>query len=178
MGNIRFVKISDTEQVLNIYKPYIERTSTSFEYKIPSKDEFSQRINKVISFYPWLVYEEDNEILGYAYASKHREREAYQWSADVSVYLKEEAKRKGIASQLYTQLFSLLKKQGICNLYAGISLPNEASTGLHEKMGFNKIAEFHNVGYKLGKWWNVGYWELRLNDVTDNPTPPIASSLI
>ena len=170
---IRLIKLSDAKQVLTIYKPYIENTAISFETEIPNLKTFTKRIETTSNFYPWLVYEENKKILGYAYATSHRQRDAYKWSVDVAIYIKEEAHGKGIGKRLYSKLFDLLMKQGFYNAYAGIALPNEKSIGIHEKIGFSKIAEYHNVGFKLGKWWNVGWWEMELLKPNSSPSVPI-----
>ena len=171
-NSIRKIKPSDAKQTLAIYKPYIENSAITFETEVPSVDEFAQRIEKVSSFYPWLVYDKNDKILGYSYATSHRQREAYKWSVDVAIYVLADVQGNDFGKLLYSKLLELLKKQGFYNAYAGIALPNEKSIGIHEIMGFKKIGEYNKVGYKLGKWWNVGWWELELNKKTNNPVTP------
>ncbi|WP_242966682.1 GNAT family N-acetyltransferase [Desulfosporosinus sp. FKA] len=118
------------------------------------------------------------DILGYAYASKHRERVAYRWSVDVSIYVRNECRGKKIGKALYTLLLSLLKLQGYFNAYAGICLPNESSVGIHEYFGFKKIAQYNKAGYKFGQWHNVGWWELFLKQHSSEPTEPIQLSMV
>lgn len=169
---IRFIAPSDIQSILNIYGYYIESTAITFETEVPTRSNFSRRVKEISKFYPWLVFDEHNEIKGYAYASPHRQREAYQWSVDVTVYLTNNSQGKGIGTLLYRKLFQILIQQGFYNAYAGIALPNEKSVGLHEKLGFSKVAEYNRVGYKLDKWWNVGWWELNLQSKHNSPTPP------
>ena len=175
---IRQATITDTDQLRDIYAPYVQNTPISFETTVPSAEEMEKRISGVISTNPWLVIAEGNNILGYAYASKHRERAAYRWSVDVSVYVRQECRGMGIGKLLYTALLNILRHQGYCNVYAGIGLPNEASTGIHEYFGFRKIAHYTNVGYKMGQWRDVGWWELFLANHTDKPEAPLPISSI
>ncbi|HEX4875408.1 MAG TPA: GNAT family N-acetyltransferase, partial [Chitinophagaceae bacterium] len=126
--------------------------------------------------WPWLVCEADGRIAGYAYASRYRERVAYQWSVECSVYVHDDYHRSGIARALYTALFSILKKQGYRNVYAVINLPNERSVAFHENMGFRWFATYEQVGYKLGQWKNVGWWRLIINEFNQEPGPVIPFS--
>lgn len=170
---IRLADTRDAAQILDIYTPYVENTSISFETIVPSIEEMVTRMDRVLDINPWVVFEESHRILGYAYASKHRERSAYRWAVDVSIYTRQDYKGKGIGKALYTALLSLLKLQGYCNAYAGICLPNESSVGIHEYFGFRKIAHFSNVGYKFGQWHDVGWWELFLDQHYLSPTEPV-----
>ena len=152
----------DAEQIAEIYKPYVIDTAVSFENTAPDSREISQRIQETLSKFPWLVCEIQNQIIGYAYAGAYRSRCAYGWSVETTVYVRQGHQNKGIGRQLYRQLLSILKEQGVVNVLGGIDLPNEASVGLHESLGFVKVAQFKDVGFKLGKWWDVGYWQLQL----------------
>lgn len=171
MNKIRSALSSDASSILDIYAPYITNTAVSFETEVPAVEDFTQRIMRNQEFCPWLVYESDGLIAGYAYASKHRDRAAYQWSLESSVYVNEGFRQQGIATKLYQTLFQILKYQGCRNLYAGITLPNEKSVNFHQKMGFSKIADYKNIGYKFNRWHTVGWYELQLNDYSDAPAP-------
>lgn len=168
---IREATPDDAVQIQAIYAPIVSATSISFELEPPSADEMRRRILQTQSALPWLVCERDG-ILGYAYASQHRSRAAYQWSVDVSVYVHEQARRMHIGRALYTSLFKILALQGFFNAYAGIALPNPASVGIHEALGFVPVGIYRGVGYKLGGWHDVGWWQLALQPRTDDPLPP------
>ncbi|MFN8291093.1 MAG: N-acetyltransferase family protein [Chitinophagaceae bacterium] len=170
---IRTAIPSDAAELLSIYRPYIENTSITFETETPSLDSFAQRIENYLRFFPWLVCEVNGRVAGYAYAARHRERTAYQWSVESSVYVHEDYLRAGVAAALYTALFEIMKRQGIRNVYAVINLPNDRSVAFHEKLGFRYFATYEQVGYKLGKWKNVGWWRLVINDFTAEPDAPI-----
>lgn len=159
---IRDVHSEDAKALIDIYRPHIETNATSFEIEVPSVSEFMTRIESVTKLFPWLVMSIDNQIAGYAYASPIRTRPAYDWSVEVTVYVNASFQRQGIAKKLYKELFSILEKQGIANLFAVITLPNDASSIFHESLGFKHIGNFENVGYKLNKWWDVGWWQLCL----------------
>ena len=170
---IRLANPTDATALLAIYTPYIRGTSITFETAIPAVADFANRIRSYMEDWPWLVYEKDDQVVGYAYASRYREREAYQWSIECSVYIHDDYLRSGIASQLYAALFAILKTQGFRTVYAVINLPNDRSVAFHEKMGFRYFATYENVGYKLGQWKNVGWWQLQLNDYTIEPPAPV-----
>lgn len=161
---IREATLIDAETILNIYAPYITDTCISFETETPTIREFTERMENFIKRYPYLVCEIDDKIVGYAYASKHRERAAYRYSADVSVYVEREYYRQGIGKALYTKLFDLLKEQGIYTVFAGITLPNKKSISLHKTFGFSEVGTYHNVGYKFGKWLDVMWLEKQLRE--------------
>jgi phosphinothricin acetyltransferase len=148
--------------MLDIYRPFVEHTAVSFETELPSVEEFEKRLHKIQAEAPWLVCLADDKVAGYAYASGHRERAAYRWNREVSVYVHPDFRRKKIAHALYAELFRIIRLQGFTNALAGIALPNEASVGFHESFGFVKSAEFHRVGYKMGRWHDVGWWEMPL----------------
>jgi phosphinothricin acetyltransferase len=158
--NIRLATMADAEQIAVIYNYYIKNTHHTFETEPLSTDEMRQRISEIGEKYPYLVAEENGEILGYTYAKQFRLRDAYAYSAEVSIYVKNEAKQKGIGTRLYMQLFDELAETNIHAIIAGISLPNDASIRFHERQGFVKVAHFREVGYKLGRWIDVGYWEM------------------
>ncbi len=166
---IRMAKESDAEEMLEIYRPYVEQTAVTFEYETPSGEEFRKRIRKVLEEFPWLVYEENGEILGYAYAAKYHERAAFQWTAELSVYLKETARKKGIGKKLYEELFCRLRAMGIYKVYAHITWPNEDSVAFHEKLGFVHTARFPKTGYKLGKWRDTIFMEKLLAELPEHP---------
>jgi L-amino acid N-acyltransferase YncA len=169
--NIRLASQDDAEQIRNIYAPYCS-TPISFEEAPPSVDEMSRRIAAVIERYPWLVAVEDGRALGYAYAGTYRQRAAYRWSVEVSVYIAEGQHRQGLGRALYTSLFNVLRLQGFVNAYAGATLPNAGSAGLHESMGFQPVGVYHNAGFKYGTWHDVGWWQLQLQAPILAPAEP------
>lgn len=173
---IRLANPSDASSILDIYAPFIENTSYTFETETPTVNEFAERISSYLQYWPWLVCEVDGKIAGYAYGSKYRERTGYQWCAECSVYIHGDYHKMGMANALYTALIEILKRQGYRNLYAVINTPNDRSVSFHEKMGFTFFAMYEKVGYKLGKWKNVGWWQLQLNEYNDEPEPPIKFS--
>lgn len=163
----------DARQILDIYAPYIKNTSFTFETEVPTIQEFAERISHYLESWPWLVCEVGGMIAGYAYAGRYRERTGYQWCTECSIYMHEQFRKKGIGRKLYQQLFEILKRQGFRNVYAVINTPNDNSVDFHEHCGFSFFAMYENVGWKLGKWKNVGWWRLILNEFSDNPAPPI-----
>lgn len=169
---IRSVRPEDAEAIRSIYAPYIENGAVSFEYNVPSVDEIRSRIKKITEKYPWFVSELDGAVVGYAYASPFREREAYQWKAEVSVYVSDNAKGTGTAKALYDKLLSQLKGMGMVSAIAGMTVPNPETERFHEKYGFKKVAEFPNVGFKNGQWHSVAFTELQLNEYSMEPKSP------
>lgn len=159
--------------MLDIYKYYVENTAYSFEYEIPSVEEFQSRIAAVIPAFPWLVCELDNQIVGYAYAHKHRERTAYQWSPESTIYFDCHYHGKGLARILYEALFEMLKLQGFFNVYAGVLSTNENSCAFHKALGFEEIGLFRNIGYKLGEWHSNMWHQLHLAEHELEPATPI-----
>jgi L-amino acid N-acyltransferase YncA len=176
MHLVRLATPSDAEGILTIYAPYISQTSFTFETEVPSIKEFGERIRNYLINWPWLVTEKDGVITGYAYATKHRERVAYQWCTESSIYIHDDFQKAGIGKVLYATLFEILKRQGFNNVYAVINLPNEKSVAFHEKCGFEYFATYEKVGYKLGKWKNVGWWKLQVNEYGHEPAAPIKLS--
>ncbi len=159
---IRKVNIIDSHQICNIYNHYIEHTDITFEENPISVVEMSERIRNITKDLPWIVFEEDGKILGYAYASKWKSRAAYVYSVESSVYVNSLLNRKGIGTKLYKQLIEELKELNIHAVIGGIALPNDISEGLHKKLGFEKVARFPEVGFKFGHWIDVAYWQLNL----------------
>lgn len=172
----RLATPDDAAGILEIYGPYVRDTSITFETVVPSGEEMAGRISKYGEQWPWLVAEENGRIAGYAYASRYRERVAYQWSVECSVYVHNDFLRRGLARALYTGLFRLLQKQGYRNVYAVINLPNDRSVALHESLGFRWFATYEQVGYKLGQWKNVGWWRLVINEFGPEPASVIPFS--
>ncbi len=170
---IRMASGQDAAQVAAIYAPVVRETAISFEVDPPDEAEMRRRIVHTLEQYPWLVCETDGEVLGYVYASQHRTRAAYQWSVDVTVYVHPAHRRKGLGRALYTSLLGVLPLQGYTNAYAGITLPNPGSVGLHEAMGFEPVGIYRQVGYKLGRWHDVGWWGLALRAHDLAPSAPL-----
>lgn len=170
---LRLATENDAEQIRAIYAPIVSQTATSFELEPPSPDEIRKRVADTLRLLPWLVCDRDGEVLGYAYASLHRTRPAYQWSVDVSVYVRAGQRRSGLGRALYASLFEILVRQGYYNAYAGIALPNPASVGLHEAIGFRPVGIYREVGYKLSAWHDVGWWQLALQPKLTPPQPPL-----
>jgi phosphinothricin acetyltransferase len=165
-------RAQDAAQICEIYAPNVTDGFVSFETQAPDAQDMRARIEKTLATHPWLVHDEGGRILGYAYGSRHRERAAYQWSCDVSCYVRPEARGRGVAKALYTQLLARLQAQGFRNAYAGIALPNDASVRLHESVGFEPIGVYRGVGFKNGAWRDVGWWGRRLGEREDDPAPP------
>ncbi len=161
---IRPLRETDAADILAIYAPYVTDTTITFETSVPTLKEFSKRIEKIQNDYPYLVCEVDGKVVGYAYASKHRERAAYQYSAEVSVYVASDYHQKGIGKALYERLFAALDDYKYYSAYAGITLPNDKSIGLHKSFGFVEVGIYHNIGYKDGKWLDVIWLEKPLKD--------------
>lgn len=152
---IRLAKPSDARSLLDIYAPYVEKTAITFEYEVPTVEDFANRVEKTLEKYPYLLAEEDGLILGYAYASTYYARAAYDWAVELSVYVSQDARGKGVGSKLYDELEDLLDKMGYMHFLACISLPNEASLALHLKRGYQKVAYFPKIGYKFERWHDI-----------------------
>lgn len=169
---IRLATTADGPALAAIYEPAVTGSAISFEVVAPDAAEMAHRVERIMARTPWLVCEHGGAVVGYAYASTHRERQAYQWSVDVSAYVHANAWRSGVARALYTSLFEVLALQGFRNAYAGITLPNVASIGLHEAMGFTTVGVYRDVGYKLGAWHDVAWLGRVLGPHIANPPTP------
>ena len=174
MPLIRLATPEDGDAFAEIYRPAVVGSPISFEFEPPDGAEMARRVAAALARFPWLAFEDGGVAMGYAYAGTHRARPAYQWSAEVSAYVHHDARRRGAARALYTSLFVVLRELGYCNAYAGITLPNPASVGLHEALGFRPVGVFHDVGHKLGRWHDVGWWERPLGERVAHPDPPRA----
>lgn len=171
MNRMRLAKPEDSEAILDIYSYYVENTCFSFETETPSREVFAERIKHISDTYPYVVYETDGKIAGYAYAHRYAERAAYCYDVEVSIYVHENYHSKGVAKKLYDALFELLAAQGIYNAYSGITVPNEKSHRFHEKCGFEYIGAFPDAGYKMGKWHDVEWLAKKVQPRRDNPEP-------
>lgn len=168
---IREATRSDTESMLAIYAPYIEQTAITFEYEVPTPDVFRQRIEKVQAKYPWIVAEDEGRIVGYAYASAFKERAAYQWSVETSIYVDHNVRRQGVGRRLHDVLEQRLMAQGILNMNACISYIEQEdeyltqdSIRFHEQLGYKKVAHFHQCGKKFGRWYDMIWMEKMIGD--------------
>ena len=170
---IRLAEAGDAEAIAAIYRPAVESSAISFETVPPDGDEIARRLADTLVSYPWLVCEIGGQVAGYAYASKHRVRAAYQWSVDTSVYVDPAFRRSGVGRGLYQSLFAILAAQGFFNAFAGIALPNPASVALHEAVGFEPLGVYRRVGFKLGAWHDVGWWQLALRALEASPETPL-----
>ncbi len=160
---IRMAVESDVTGMLEIYGPIIRETATSFEYEVPDLAAFWQRVKKVQEQSPWLVCIIDGVVAGYAYASPHRGRTAYQWNRELSVYVRSEFRGKSIATALYQALIEIIRKQGFTNALIGITLPNQPSVQFHEKLGFLPVGIYRDIGFKFGKYHDVGWWQMKIS---------------
>jgi phosphinothricin acetyltransferase len=169
---IRLARPDDAAAVAAIYAPAVIGRATSFEYEPPDAAEMARRIARTHPAHPWLVAERGGEVIGYAYGSRHKERDAYAWSVDVSVYVRPEFHRAGVARGLYTALFAILALQGYRTAFAGATLPNPGSVGLHTAMGFQPVGVYEGVGYKLGRWHDVAWFTRPLGPRDPEPPAP------
>ena len=166
---IRIATEADVPQILAIYAPYIENTTVTFEYNVPSQKAFLERFRRITAQFPWLVWEEDGKILGYAYGSAPFARDAYRWCAEDSVYLLPEARGRGIGAALCTALEKILFYQGYRRIYALITAENRSSVTFHQKLGFRLRGDFPDAGFKFGRWIGV-IWMDKASDSVDLPS--------
>jgi phosphinothricin acetyltransferase len=163
-------------EVAEIYRPAVETSVASFEEVAPGTDEMADRMRHVLAWAPWLVALEGDEVIGYAYATRHRERAGYRWSVDMSAYVRGDRHGRGVGRRLYDDLLGRLRAQRFVNVYAGITLPNPASVGLHEAIGMRRVGVYRRIGYKFGAWHDVAWYTLRLREPDDPPEEPIPLS--
>jgi L-amino acid N-acyltransferase YncA len=165
--------LRDAAACAAIYAPYVVGAATSFEEAAPHAAAMGARIERTAATHPWLVAEDvSRRVLGYAYASQHRERAAYRWACDVAVYVASGAQRQGVGRALYAALFERLRAQRFHVACAGITLPNDASVALHQALGFEPVGVYRAIGFKAGAWRDVGWWQLRLQPGDDEASPP------
>jgi L-amino acid N-acyltransferase YncA len=176
-GCIRVARPGDAEAIRDIYAPYVRDTAISFEVTPPDLEGMHERIERTLHGFPWLVFE-NGEVLGYAYAGPFSSREAYRWSAEISVYVREDSHGNGIGRALCEYLLETLGRQGYAQAFAGTTLPNEASVGLFESLGFEPAGVFERAGYKLGRWHDVGWWQRSIGDTPRSPEPPTPFSAL
>ena len=175
---LRGAEPSDAAGMLAIYGPIVRSTAISFELDPPSVEEFAERIARTLETHPWLVCEGDEGVLGYAYATSHRGRPAYQWSTESSVYVASGHQRRGVAQLLYTELFERLRSAHFFNVFAGVTLPNEPSIRLHRSFGFEPVGTFRKVGYKFGAWHDVAWFGLRIQPTEEHPDHPPGVTMV
>ena len=176
--SIRIAEPSDLPQILEIYAPYVETTTFSFEYEVPTLEAFTQRFQTITAQFPWLVWEENGTVLGYAYASAPFSRAAYSWCAEPSIYLAPSARSKGIGRQLYAVLEEILRRQGYRTSYAIITSENRDSLAFHTALGYRLLAEFPRCGFKHGRWVGVTWMEKQLNFVEVPSNMPVKASCV
>ncbi len=180
---LRTAALEDAEKILAIYAPYVTKTAITFEYEVPDIEEFRSRIRETLKKYPYIVAESDGEILGYAYTGPFKNRAAYGWAVETSIYIKEDKKKTGIGKMLYKALEDISRAQNILNMNACIGYPETEDEYLtrfsvlfHEHMGYTMVGQFHQCGYKFGKWYHMVWMEKIIGEHTDNPQPVIAFS--
>lgn len=163
---IRKATLADVPRLLEIYGYYVEKTAISFEYDIPSLEDFSNRVQNTLKNYPYLVVEEDGKVWGFVYGGAFVGRAAYRYSCELTIYLDDEARGRGYGRKLYETMETLLKAQGILNLYVCVADPiiedeylTKNSERFHTRLGFSKIGVFHKCGYKFGRWYNIIWME-------------------
>ena len=172
---LRLATTADAAALRDIYRPYVEQTSISFEAEVPALGEMARRVTDTLADHPWLVAVEGARVLGYAYAHLFAERAAYRWSVETAIYVAADAHRRGVARTLYSALLEIASTQGYRQAFAGITLPNPASVGFHQAFGFNQVATFNRVGWKLGAWHDVGWWQRSLGPGAEGrPAEPTA----
>lgn len=170
---IRRATVDDAAAVAAIYAPYVTGTVVSFETEAPDANETARRIEEVGDAYPWLLaHEDDGAVMGYAYACAFRTRPAYRFTVEMTVYIADSAHRRGIGTLLYRALLPLLEAQGFAQAIAAITLPNEASVRLHERLGFHQVGTYERVGFKFREWRSVGLWQRRLLPLSTRPEEP------
>jgi phosphinothricin acetyltransferase len=174
MPHIRLATTQDAAAVAAIYAPYCEASVVSFEQVAPTAEQMAQRIAAVLVERPWIILEQDGAVAGYAYAAPHNERWAYRWSVNTAIYISRMHHRRGAGRALYTTLFELLRYLGYCRAAAGITLPNPASVGLHEAMGFELVGVYRDIGYKLGAWRDVAWYQASIQPPPPEPQEPRA----
>jgi phosphinothricin acetyltransferase len=175
---IRLATERDAASIAAIYAPFCESSPVSFEYAAPSTEEMAGRIREITAQWPWLVLDDGGAIAGYAYAGRHRERAGYAWSVDTAVYVGDGHRGRGVGRALYAALFDILKSQGYFKACAGIVVPNPASVGLHEAVGFTLVGVYRGIGYKQGGWHDVAWYEVNLQpERIDPPQPRPVSAL-
>jgi L-amino acid N-acyltransferase YncA len=176
--SIRVATADDADAVAAIYAPIVASTAISFELQPPTVADMRARIAATIERFPWLVCVDDaGRVSGYAYAGRHRERPAYRWAVDTTVYVRDDARRRGVGRALYEDLVVRLVDLGYFQAFAGITLPNAASVGLHEALGFEPIGVYRNVGFKMGAWHDVGWWQRSLRPLASPSEPKCFSAL-
>ena len=169
---LRLATPDDAAAILEIYRPFVIETATSFEVEPPTVVEMARRVTTLVHKLPWLVCTENGVLIGYAYASMHRDRAAYQWSVEVSAYVDQALRRSGVARLLYDRLFQILAVQGYYNAFAGITLPNRPSVAFHQALGFVPVGVFHSIGFKFDRWHDVAWFERTLQPLHAPSGPP------
>ncbi len=172
--SFRLAVPEDAEQLLGIYARYVRETAVTFEYDVPSVGDFESRIREINSRFPWIVCELDNRIVGYAYASEYRERAAFKWSCELSVYVADAFHGRGIGKTLYLALLDILRLLGYRTALACVTYPNSTSDTFHKSLGFELVGIFPCVGYKMGSWCGVSWYQLVLMECVASPEAPIA----
>jgi L-amino acid N-acyltransferase YncA len=172
MAHIRPATIDDAAAVADIYAPYCEGSAVSFEQVAPNTGQMQQRIAGVVAHRPWIVLDDGGLVAGYAYAAPHNDRWAYRWSVNTAIYIGGHHQRRGAGRALYTTLFDLLRRLGYYRAVAGITVPNAASVGLHQAMGFELVGVYRDIGYKLGAWRDVAWFEAVIQPVPVEPHEP------
>ena len=170
---IRPAHDADAAAVAAVYAPYVYDTAVSFELEAPTAAIMARRIDETLVTHPWLIADRGGDVVGYAYAGKHSQRAAYRWTADVTIYVRAQERRSGIGRSLYSALLTMLRRMGLRSAFAEIVLPNSGSVGLHEAMGFQHIGTHKDIGFKLGRWHDIGYWRLGLSEGATAPSEPI-----
>ena len=176
-GTIRAASEADAEAILAIYAPIVRDTAISFEETPPTVDEIVQRMRAILPAYPYLVFEQAGEVVGYANGHVHRGRPAYRWSVETSIYVREDARGQGVGRSLYATLLDVLARQGFHTAFAGTALPNPGSVALHEAVGFKTLGVFPEVGFKFGRWHDVRWWYRPLADGPPRGDPRSFSEL-
>lgn len=171
---IRSASENDLPDMLEIYRPFVENTTVTFEYVTPPIEDFRARYEKITPFFPWLVCEYDGAVAGYAYATQYRVRAAYQWDAELSIYVHPDYQRRHIGTSLYECVTRCLTLQGFIYAHALITMPNDRSIQLHKRLGFKTVAVFEKTGYKQGRWLDVAELRASLAELPEKPTPPRA----
>lgn len=173
MNAFRFRRVTedDVTQILTIYAPYVVDSVISFEYEVPNEEDFKQRIRSIAAEYPYFVCEMNGQIIGYAYAHRHMERAAYQWNAEISIYIRQGFTGKGLGKKMCHTLIELLRLQGIRNVFSCVTIPNERSVHLHQSMEFSTEGIFQDAGYKCGKWQTIAWFRKNIAPYTNEPAP-------